>query len=206
MYSRLIKRILDFILSLSAIILLFPLMVCLTLIGAIVMKGNPFFSQERPGRYEKLFHILKFRTMNCKKDKNGELLSDEQRINRYGSFLRKTSLDELPELFNILAGQMSFVGPRPLLTKYLPFYTEEERLRHSVRPGLTGYAQVHGRNAVSWEKRFELDLWYVKHISLLTDLKVILQTVKMVVCREGVLLNSLEDLDEYRKQNRDTGD
>lgn len=146
LYERFIKRLLDFILSLGALLVLSPLLLALSALGLVKMKGNPFFSQERPGWHEKIFRLYKFRTMTNEKDKNGELLPDEKRLIPYGRFLRSTSLDELPELWNILKGDMSIIGPRPLLVKYLPFYTEEERKRHNVRPGLTGLAQIHGRN------------------------------------------------------------
>lgn len=204
MYAKCFKRILDFILSLCAIIVLSPLLLVLSSVGAIKMKGNPFFTQERPGWHEKIFKLIKFRTMSNEKDKDGNLLPDEVRLNSYGKFLRSTSLDELPELFNIAMGDMSIIGPRPLLVKYLPYYTDRERLRHSVRPGLTGYAQAHGRNEISWEKKFELDVWYVEHLSFLTDVKVIIDTIKVVLSHDGVSLNALEDFDEYRKHTANT--
>ena len=185
-YSAYIKRCLDFILSLLAITVLFPVLLILTIIGAIKMKGNPFFTQDRPGKNEKIFKLIKFRTMTYEKDKGGKLLPDEDRLIPYGKLLRSTSLDELPELFNILLGQMAIIGPRPLLPLYLPWYTEEQAHRHDVRPGLTGYAQAHGRNAVNWDERFELDLWYVDHISFATDVKIIIDTIKAVLTREGI--------------------
>ena len=200
-YARCIKRFLDAFLSTGAIIILSPLILILTAVGAYKMKGNPFFTQARPGWHEKIFKLIKFRTMSNEKDKEGNLLPDEVRLNKYGRLLRSTSLDELPELFNICKGDMSIIGPRPLLVKYLPYYTERERLRHSVRPGLTGYAQAHGRNEISWEKKFELDVWYVEHLSFLTDVKVIIDTVKVVLTHDGVSLNALEDFDEYRKHS-----
>ena len=198
MYQKFWKRFFDFILSLTALLVLSPLLLVLTVVGAIKMKGNPFFTQLRPGKDEKIFRLIKFRSMTCQKDENGNLLPDEVRLTRYGKLLRSTSLDELPELINILKGDMSIVGPRPLLVKYLPYYTEQERIRHVIRPGLTGFAQVHGRNAVSWEEKFTMDVWYVKHISLLTDIKVILDTIKAVLSHTGVELNALEDFDVYR--------
>lgn len=203
-YAKYIKRFLDAFLSTGAIIVLSPLLLILTIVGAIKMKGNPFFTQERPGWHEKIFKLIKFRTMSNEKDKDGNLLPDEVRLNSYGKFLRSTSLDELPELFNICKGDMSIIGPRPLLVKYLPYYTDRERLRHSVRPGLTGYAQAHGRNEISWEKKFELDVWYVEHLSFLTDVKVIIDTIKVVLSHDGVSLNALEDFDEYRKHTANT--
>lgn len=198
-YAKYIKRLLDFTLSLCALIVLSPLLLIFTVVGAVQMKGNPFFAQERPGWHEKIFKLIKFRTMTNERGADGELLPDSVRLNKYGRFLRSTSLDELPELFNILIGQMSIIGPRPLLVKYLPYYTEREKLRHSVRPGLTGYAQAHGRNEISWEKKFELDVWYVEHLAFLTDVKVIVDTIKVVLSHDGVSLNALEDFDEYRK-------
>ena len=204
MYKAKIKRLLDFTLSLGAIIVLSPLLLILTVVGTIKMKGNPFFTQERPGWHEKVFKLIKFRTMSNERDKNGNLLPDDVRLNKYGKLLRDSSLDELPELFNICKGDMSIIGPRPLLIKYLPYYTDRERIRHSVRPGLTGYAQAHGRNEISWEKKFELDVWYVEHLSFLTDVKVIFDTIKTVLSHDGVSLNPLEDFDEYRKRAANT--
>lgn len=204
MYKAKIKRLLDFTLSLGAIIVLSPLLLILTVVGTIKMKGNPFFTQERPGWHEKVFKLIKFRTMSNERDKNGNLLPDDVRLNKYGKLLRDSSLDELPELFNICKGDMSIIGPRPLLIKYLPYYTDRERIRHSVRPGLTGYAQAHGRNEISWEKKFELDVWYVEHLSFLTDVKVIFDTIKTVLSHDGVSLNALEDFDEYRKRAANT--
>ncbi len=200
MYARFFKRPLDFFCALAAIICLSPVLVVLTVLGAIKMKGNPFFTQPRPGLNEKIFKLIKFRTMTNEKDANGNLLPDEVRLNAYGKFLRSTSLDELPELFNILKGDMAVIGPRPLLVKYLPYYTEHERLRHSIRPGLTGYAQAHGRNEITWERKFELDVWYVDHLTFLTDVRIIIDTVKVVLSHDGVSLNALEDFDEYRKR------
>ena len=186
MYAKYIKRILDFLLSLCALLVLSPVLLILTVLGAWKMKGNPFFTQLRPGKNEKIFRLIKFRTMTCEKDKDGNLLPDEQRLTKYGEILRSTSLDELPELINILKGDMSIVGPRPLLVKYLPLYNEEQRHRHDVRPGLTGWAQVNGRNAISWEERFRLDVEYVRNITFVMDVKIILRTVKKVFAREGI--------------------
>ena len=200
-YARYIKRLLDFILSLCAIIVLSPILLVLTIIGAIVMKGNPFFVQERPGKNEKIFKLIKFRTMTCEKDKDGKLLPDEQRITGYGNFLRHTSLDELPELFNILKGDMAIIGPRPLLVEYLPYYSESERHRHDVRPGLSGLAQINGRNAVTWEEKFSWDLKYVGDITFFGDIKIILLTVKKAFIKvEGVELNHEGNLAKIREQ------
>lgn len=185
-YERYIKRLLDVGVSLGALLMLSPLLVVLSILGACQMRGNPFFTQERPGKDGKIFKLVKFRSMTCQADDQGRLLPDEQRLNRYGKLLRASSLDELPELWNILKGDMSLVGPRPLLVKYLPLYNEEQRHRHDVRPGLTGWAQVNGRNTLTWEKKFQYDVWYVEHISFLLDMKILFMTVKKVFCREGI--------------------
>ena len=186
MYAKYFKRMLDFMLSFFALMAIFPILLILTVVGFFAMGGNPFFTQERPGRHEKVFKLIKFRTMNNKKDKYGNLLSDEKRLTAYGKWLRSTSLDELPELFNILNGDMSIVGPRPLLVKYLPYYTKRQHHRHDVRPGLTGYAQAHGRNATTWDERFEYDLKYVKHITFIGDVKIIIDTAKIVLKKDGI--------------------
>ena len=185
-YKSFFKRFYDVFLSGLSIIVLSPVLLVLTILGAIKMNGNPFFTQERPGKNEKIFKLIKFRSMTCEKDANGELLPDEKRLTRYGKFLRSTSLDELPELFNIFKGDMSVVGPRPLLVKYLPYYSAEQHHRHDIRPGLTGYAQVHGRNTVSWDDKFELDLKYVEGYSLFGDIRIIVDTVFTVMKREGI--------------------
>ena len=192
MYSKFFKRLFDFVLSLGALIVLSPVLLILMLIGMIAMKGNPFFFQSRPGKKgkdgkEKIFKLIKFRTMSNAKDKDGNLLPDEKRLNKYGKFLRSTSLDELPEIINILLGQLSIVGPRPLLVKYLPRYTDEQRRRHDVRPGLTGLAQVNGRNAISWEEKFDLDVEYVDNITFWGDLKLVFKTVSCAfIKQEGI--------------------
>ena len=196
-YEKYIKRLLDFFLSLMALCVLSPVLLVLILLGAWKMKGNPFFTQQRPGKGEKIFKLIKFRTMTCEKDAAGNLLPDEQRLTKYGCFLRATSLDELPELINILKGDMSIVGPRPLLVKYLPRYNAEQRRRHDVRPGLTGWAQANGRNAISWEDKFRLDVWYVDHISFLVDIKTILLTVKNVLRREGISSDTSATMEEF---------
>jgi lipopolysaccharide/colanic/teichoic acid biosynthesis glycosyltransferase len=197
-YKPFFKRFYDVILSIVAIIILSPLFILITILTAIMMKGNPFFVQPRPGKNEKIFNLIKFRTMTYQKDENNNLLPDEKRLTKYGKFLRSTSLDELPELINILKGDMSFVGPRPLLVKYLSLYNEEQRKRHNVRPGLTGYAQVHGRNAISWEKRFELDIEYINHITLVGDIKILLQTFWIVVKREAINSNTSVTMEEFQ--------
>ncbi|MBQ8605488.1 MAG: sugar transferase [Clostridia bacterium] len=186
MYANFFKRVLDFSLSLIAILILSPVLLILIVLGAILMKGNPFFSQQRPGRNEKIFRLIKFRTMTNEKDKDGNLLPDEKRLIPYGRFLRSTSLDELPELINILKGDMSIVGPRPLLVQYLPLYNSVQKRRHEARPGLTGLAQVSGRNAISWEKKFEYDVEYIDNITFIGDVKIIIQTVLKVLKREGI--------------------
>lgn len=181
MYIKFFKHFFDFVLSLFALIVLSPFLLILTVVGTFAMRGNPFFVQERPGKDEKIFKLIKFRTMSNKKDENGKFLSDEKRLTEYGKFLRATSCDELLELVNILIGDMSIVGPRPLLVRYLPRYSERQHRRHEVRPGLTGYAQAHGRNSVSWEEKFEMDVWYVENISFKTDIKILFDTVKIVL-------------------------
>lgn len=203
-YAKCIKRILDFLLSIIALIIFSPLIVFLTVIGMILVKGNPFFTQERPGLNEKIFKLIKFRTMTNQKDANGEYLPDEIRLIPYGRFLRKTSLDELPELFNICKGDMAIVGPRPLLTRYLPFYTEREHKRHSVRPGLTGLAQINGRNTLAWDSRLALDIDYAENITFLGDVRIILRTIVKVIKHEDIVdVGSFEmlDLDQERKLN-----
>lgn len=199
MYKKYVKRILDIILSLLAIIILSPLLIIISILVLIFMGRPIIFKQARPGYKNKIFNMIKFRTMTNKKDKDGNLLPDEQRLPKFGKFLRSTSLDELPELFNILFGKMSFIGPRPLLVKYLPYYTEEEHHRHDVRPGLTGWAQCNGRNLVDWDQRFQYDLEYVNNISLKMDLKIIFRTIKVVLFSEGVSLQAVDDLDIARK-------
>ena len=202
MYAKYFKRLIDFCFSLFGLILLSPLMVVLTVTGAIVMKGNPFFIQKRPGKKdkngnEKIFSLIKFRTMTCEKDKDGNLLPDELRLNKYGRFLRATSLDELPELVCIMCGYMSLIGPRPLLPKYLDRFTEEQRHRHDVRPGLTGLAQINGRNALCWEDRFKLDIEYVANVTFLGDLKIFFQTVLKVLKREGISSEASATMEEF---------
>lgn len=184
-YSKYIKRALDFIISLLALTVLSPLLLVLTLVGAVKMRGNPFFVQERPGRNGRVFRLIKLRSMTNEK-KNGELLPDEERLTGYGRFLRRTSLDELPELLNILVGHMSIVGPRPLLVKYLPLYNEHQARRHEVRPGLTGWAQVNGRNSITWEQKFDYDVWYVDHLSFALVFRIVMMTVRSVLKREGI--------------------
>lgn len=218
LYRQFFKRFYDVVLSGLAIIVFSPLLLLLIIVGAIKMKGNPFFTQLRPGRRkklskkqcakqgvpygtygeEKIFKLIKFRTMTCEKDENGELLPDEKRLTKYGKFLRSSSLDELPELFNIFVGHMSIVGPRPLLVQYLPLYNEEQRHRHDVRPGLTGYAQVHGRNAISWDEKFRLDIKYIQKISLWKDIVILFQTVLKVFKRSGISQEGQATMEEFK--------
>lgn len=203
LYKQFFKRFYDIVLSGMAIIVLSPFLLVLIICGWIGMKGNPFFTQLRPGKkdkngQEKIFKLIKFRTMTNEKDEEGNLLPDENRLNRYGKFLRSTSLDELPELFNIFIGNMSIIGPRPLLVKYLPLYNEEQKHRHDVRPGLTGYAQAHGRNALTWEERFKMDVWYTQHISLFGDLKIIIDTFFAVLKRDGINSETSATMEEFK--------
>lgn len=200
MYRSLFKRVFDFILSLTAIIILSPVLLLLTVIGAFLMGGNPFFTQERPGKDGKIFKLVKFRSMNNKRDERGELLPDEKRLTYYGKFLRNTSLDELPELINILKGDMAIVGPRPLLVRYLTRYNKTQARRHEVRPGLTGLAQVNGRNAISWEEKFRYDVEYVDKLSLMLDIKIILMTVLKVVKRDGISSENSATMEEFMGQ------
>ncbi len=201
MYAKFIKRPMDIVLSFLALVVLSPILLILTLVGAIVMRGNPFFVQPRPGKKgkdgkEKIFNLIKFRTMSNAKDKNGNLLSDEVRLNKYGRFLRYSSLDELPELLNILKGELSIVGPRPQLVRDMVFMSERQRKRHDVRPGLTGLAQVSGRNNIDWEEKFEYDLKYIEKITFLNDIKIILMTfTKVFRCEDTVRDGTASDID-----------
>ena len=209
LYAKYIKRMLDFILSFTAIVFLSPLLLILYCLVRVKLGSPVLFHQERPGRGGKIFTLCKFRTMTEKKDENGELLPDEERLTPFGKFLRSTSLDDLPELFNILKGDMSLVGPRPLLVCYLPWYTEEESHRHDMRPGLTGLAQVNGRNALGWEERFAFDLDYVNHCTFLMDVRIIMKTIGKVMKRSGILSGAeqtLDNFDVYRKKQMEKKD
>ncbi len=187
MYRRCIKRMLDFSISLLAIIVLSPLFVVVTVWLHFANKGaGAFFLQERPGLNSRIFKVIKFKTMTDEKDKDGKLMPDEKRLTKVGRFVRSTSIDELPQLFNVLKGDMSIIGPRPLLIKYLSLYSEKQKRRHNVRPGITGWAQCHGRNAISWTQKFEYDIWYVDHLSFTTDIKVIWLTIITVIKRSGI--------------------
>ena len=202
-YAKYIKRILDFTLSLTALIVLSPLLLFLTIAGAIAMKGNPFFVQKRPGKIdpktgqERIFSLLKFRTMDNRCDNDGNPLPDDIRLSGYGKFLRKSSFDELPQLLNIIIGDMAIVGPRPLLVKYLPRYSEKHRHRHDVRPGLTGYAQAHGRNSLSWDEKFDMDIWYTENIALGLDFKIMFDTVKVVLKRDSISSTTSSTMEEF---------
>ena len=206
MYRKFFKRVFDFILSLMAILLLSPIILILIIAGIINMGGNPFFTQERPGKDGKIFKLVKFKSMNNRRDENGELLPDELRLTAYGKFIRNTSLDELPELINILKGDMAIVGPRPLLVRYLTRYNATQARRHEVRPGLTGLAQVNGRNAISWEKKFKYDVEYVDNVSLFLDIKIILKTVLKVVARDGISSGTSATMEEFMGQTKENNE
>lgn len=197
MYRKYIKRLLDFVLSFLAIAVLSPLFLVLTAVTAAAMHGNPFFVQKRPGKDEKIFKLIKFRTMTCKTDENGELLPDDKRLTAYGKALRSTSLDELPELINILKGDMAIIGPRPLLIEYLPLYNEKQSRRHEVRPGLSGLAQVNGRNAITWEQRFDEDVEYVDTCTFGLDVKLVFLTIYKVLKREGISGNGVATMTAF---------
>ncbi|EDP96964.1 sugar transferase [Kordia algicida OT-1] len=186
MYRHFLKRIIDFILAFIGFILLSPIFIIVLIILMINNQGKPFFFQKRPGKNEKIFKVIKFKTMNDKKGANGELLPDADRLTKAGIFVRKTSLDEIPQLLNVLKGDMSLIGPRPLLPEYLPLYNETQKKRHDVKPGITGWAQVNGRNAISWKKKFEYDVWYVENLSFILDIKIIFKTIIKVVRSEDI--------------------
>lgn len=198
MYKKYVKRFFDFILSLIAIIILSPIYIVVAILVKIKLGSPIIFTQERPGKNEKIFKMYKFRSMTSKKDENGNLLPDEVRLTSFGKKLRSTSLDELPELFNILKGDMSIVGPRPLLIKYIPLYNDHQKRRHEVRPGFTGWAQCNGRNAISWEEKFNYDVEYVDHISFLMDIKIILKTIKIVLLKEGISSDTSVTMEEFK--------
>lgn len=198
MYAKYFKRILDFILSLIAIIILSPVFLIVAILVKIKLGSPVIFKQERPGKNEKIFTLYKFRTMTDKKDENGNLLPDSERLTKFGKTLRSTSLDELPELFNILKGDMAIVGPRPLLKEYLPLYNEKQKHRHDVRPGLTGLAQISGRNSISWEEKFEDDIKYVKKITFINDVKIVLKTVVKVFKREGISQEGNATIEKFK--------
>ncbi|MFL9835646.1 sugar transferase [Chryseobacterium terrae] len=201
MYKNFIKRLIDFTAALLGLLILSPVFIIVTIGLYFANQGKPFFFQRRPGKDERIFSIIKFKTMNDKKDGSGNLLSDAERLTPIGAFVRKTSLDEIPQLINILKGDMSLIGPRPLLPQYLPLYTETQKKRHLVRPGITGWAQVNGRNAISWTKKFELDVWYVDHLSFVTDLKVFFTTFKKVFKSEGISQEGQATMEAFNGNN-----
>ncbi len=201
MYKTYIKRFLDVVLSFIGLILLAPILLLVVVLLAFANNGKPFFFQVRPGLHGQLFKIIKFKTMNDKKDSNGMLLDDTKRLTKIGNFVRKTSLDEIPQLINVLKGDMSLIGPRPLLPEYLPLYNKEQKKRHNVRPGITGWAQVNGRNAISWQQKFEYDVWYVKHLNFKLDLKIIVKTIQKVLKSEGVYASSTIVMNRFKGNN-----
>lgn len=205
MYEKYFKRILDFILSLIAIIILSPVLLIVAVLVRIKLGSPVIFKQQRPGKDEKIFTLYKFRTMTDKKDENGNLLPDSERLTKFGKALRSTSLDELPELFNILKGDMAIVGPRPLLKEYLPLYDEEQKHRHDVRPGLTGLAQISGRNSISWEEKFEEDIKYVKKITFINDVKIVLKTIVKVFKREGISQEGNVTIEKFKGKQQIQG-
>jgi len=197
-YRKLIKPLFDFTCSLLGLLVLSPIFLLVWLSLIIANSGKPFFYQRRPGKGGRIFTIVKFRTMNDKRDADGDLLPDTERLTKVGSFVRKTSLDEIPQLINVLKGDMSLVGPRPLLVEYLPLYNEVQARRHEVRPGITGWAQVNGRNAISWQQKFEYDVWYVKNLSFSLDLKILFLTIKKVVLREGISQEGEATIEQFK--------
>lgn len=202
MYKHFFKRLIDFIIVLTALAVIWPFLLAITIWLHFANKGaGAFFFQERPGKNGKIFKVIKFKTMTDERDAQGNLLPDADRLTPVGRFVRSTSIDELPQLINVLKGDMALIGPRPLLVKYLPLYSPEQARRHEVRPGITGWAQCHGRNAISWKKKFELDVWYVDHISFMTDLKVIFLTIKKVVCREDINQEGEATMEEFDGHN-----
>lgn len=201
MYKHFFKRLIDFILALIGLIVLSPIFLFVLIFLTIANEGKPFFFQKRPGLNERIFEVIKFKTMNDKKDAQGNLLPDADRLTSVGSFVRKTSLDEIPQLINVLKGDMSLIGPRPLLAEYLDLYNDEQKKRHNVRPGITGWAQVNGRNAISWQKKFELDVWYVDNISFLLDVKIFFQTFLKVFKSEGINADGQATTEAFNGKN-----
>lgn len=196
-YKNFIKPGLDFIIALTAFLILFPLFILITVLLFIANKGKPFYFQLRPGKDEKIFKIVKFKTMNDKADSEGYLLPDAKRLTLVGKFIRKTSLDEIPQLLNVIKGDMSLIGPRPLLVEYLPLYNDFQKKRHDVKPGITGWAQVNGRNAITWEKKFEYDVWYVNNVSFALDFKIFILTIKKVFTSEGINSGSAVTMEKF---------
>ena len=203
MYKNFFKRFFDFWIALIALICISPILIVVTIWLHFANKGaGAFFFQERPGKDEKIFKIVKFKTMTDERDENGKLLPDEKRLTKVGKFVRSTSIDELPQFINVLKGDMALIGPRPLLPRYLSWYTEEEKHRHDVRPGITGYAQCHGRNDVTWDEKLAMDVWYVHHVSMNTDINIIIKTIKSVLKRESIEVAGVEALDVYRMKHK----
>lgn len=199
MYKHFLKRVFDFFLALIGFIIISPIFLLLWICLSIANKGaGAFFFQERPGKDEKIFRVIKFKTMTDERDASGNLLPDAQRLTRVGKFVRSTSLDEIPQLLNVIKGDMSLVGPRPLLVQYLPLYNETQRRRHEVRPGITGWAQVNGRNAISWQQKFDYDVWYVDHVSLSLDFKILLKTIQKVFKREGISSDTSATMEAFK--------
>ena len=202
MYAHFFKRFFDFCISLVALIIISPILLVITIWLHFANKGaGAFFLQERPGLNGKIFRVLKFKSMNDKRDAEGKLLPDAERLTKVGKFVRSTSLDELPQLINVLKGDMAFIGPRPLLVRYLPYYTEREQLRHTVRPGITGWAQIHGRNLISWDDKLEYDAYYAEHVSLWLDIKIFFMTIVKVLKREGAVADKKENYFDIERQN-----
>ncbi len=198
MHYKHLKRIIDVFLSFLAILFFSPILLIVSIFLFFINDGNPFFIQKRPGKNQKLFDVIKFRSMNNKKDENGKLLPDSDRLTMIGKLVRSTSLDELPQLYNVLKGDMSIIGPRPLLVQYLPLYTKYQMRRHEVRPGITGWAQVNGRNSISWKQKFDLDVWYVDNMSFLLDLKILYLTIRKVITREGIKSETSSTMEEFK--------
>jgi lipopolysaccharide/colanic/teichoic acid biosynthesis glycosyltransferase len=201
MYKTYIKRILDFILSFVGFVIISPIFIVVTLVLCFANAGKPFFFQRRPGKNERIFKVIKFKTMNDRRDKDGNLLPDEERMTKIGNFLRSTSLDEIPQLLNVIKGDMSLIGPRPLLVEYLPLYSNEQKRRHIARPGITGWAQVNGRNSLLWQEKFRLDVWYVDNISFYLDMKILFMTIKKVFVREGISSETNATMEKFRGNN-----
>jgi lipopolysaccharide/colanic/teichoic acid biosynthesis glycosyltransferase len=201
MYQRFVKPLCDKVLALVLLLCLSPIILATMLLLLVANRGSVFFTQERPGLHARLFKVIKFKTMNDRRNAQGELLPDKDRLTTIGRLVRSTSIDELPQIINVLKGDMSFIGPRPLLVKYLPLYSEEQRRRHNVRPGISGWAQVNGRNAISWTKKFELDVWYVDHISFALDLKIFFLTIKKILIRDGISQEGNATMESFTGNN-----
>ncbi len=202
MYAKIIKPLFDFLAAFIGILLCSPVLIIIWLVLAILNKGKVLFIQQRPGKHGKPFNTFKFKTMNDKRDTNGELLPDYMRITAFGNFMRKSSLDELPQLFNVLIGELSLIGPRPLLMEYLPLYSKEQNRRHMMKPGITGWAQVNGRNAISWEKKFELDVWYVDNCSFLLDIKILFLTIGKLISSSNVNASEHLTMERFTGNNK----